>query len=190
MKFPVFSLKNREFGFSETGSLLTASSSEESCELRIIGLFFLIGPVPAASAAPSSDRFPDRCSRICGLSGRSYRRGARPLRRPRSHRIQDSNRSRAAPALRRTRCRNGIGHFTTLEPASTRETIDRISVGGRLSSRRIARHPQCRDGLLCVALSAIRESVIEGSLSLLTSGRRLVERCAAVMANSSARRPG
>src|SRR6516225_5219587 len=46
-------------------------SSEESCELRIIGLFFLIGPVPAASAAPSSDRFPDRCSRICGLSGRS-----------------------------------------------------------------------------------------------------------------------
>ena len=83
-----------------------------------------------------------------------------------------------------------IGHFTTLEPASTRETIDRISVGGRLSSRRIARHPQCRDGSLCVALSAILESVIEGSLSLLTSGRRLVERCAAVMANSSARRPG
>jgi hypothetical protein len=30
MKFPVFSLKNREFGFSETGSLLTASSSGES----------------------------------------------------------------------------------------------------------------------------------------------------------------
>jgi len=33
MKFPVFSLKNRDFGPSETGSLKTASSTGESSEL-------------------------------------------------------------------------------------------------------------------------------------------------------------
>jgi hypothetical protein len=32
-----------------------------------------------------------------------------------------------------------IGHSTALDPKSIRETIDRISVGGRLTSRRIAR---------------------------------------------------
>src|SRR6516165_1079212 len=35
-----------------------------------------------------------------------------------------------------------IGHSTTIDPASIRETIGRISVGGRCSSRRIARLPE------------------------------------------------
>jgi len=49
MKFPVFSLKNREFGFSETGSLLTASHSPRLCH-HVMSFAEKKAPQPAGEA--------------------------------------------------------------------------------------------------------------------------------------------
>src|SRR5271166_910014 len=50
----------------------------------------------------------------------------------------------ACPRLREVVAATAIRHSTTLDPASIRETIDRISVGSRSSSRTIARLSQCQ----------------------------------------------
>jgi len=62
MKFPVFSLHNREFGGLETGSLLTASSSGESTNFRFRSRFARI--LKTRRGMNSSETRKKQCSQF------------------------------------------------------------------------------------------------------------------------------
>jgi hypothetical protein len=107
-------------------------SAARPIDWRPVSIGGVLPILRAGAGAGSPGPVRDRCTPICGRSGRSSGRAGRSLQQPRCRRIRDNGQSRAAPVPPSTPRRSDKEAFDCSWTSCPRDVADHEDLGSRL----------------------------------------------------------